>query len=399
VRSWNRSENNRIPDSGPPVMLDSGAFTAYMHGFEIDLDTYAEFLKTYGHYFIGGCINLDVIGDGKRSYQNWKELRRRGFSVIPVYHMGTDEQWLEKYVRQTDYVAIGAIASVRNKRRMLLGMRYLWRKYLLDDNGKPRLRIHGLGFSMRLARIFPWYSVDSSTAAKLAAHGTIFVPEISNVRYENGEIRFDYDIREFRGLHISGRGSIVLDRTFSAFHALPAMVRQAYERFFHSLGYRIGTVEARSGRDMPRHKLAKLKALERRGISLGQINPIIPDLTTQGGDCITGLANSWDERFDYNLEFLRKYCALCPSPIIYSATPNKALRSLEKFHLPLLISYWMIRKGPNDPLLLKLLDILNSFPQTLQEVDGEDRPQRIEGCSGEGSAVAGGTKGTSPTIC
>jgi len=359
----------------PQALLDSGAFSAYTQGFEIDLDTYAEFLKAYGHYFAGGCINLDVIGDGKRSYQNWKELRRRGFDVIPVYHMGTDEQWLERYLRQTDYVAIGAIARIRNRRRMLLGLRYLWRKYLLDDNGESKIRIHGLGVSARLARRFPWYSVDSSSIARSAAHGDVYVPKLSNVRYENGEIKFDYDIREFRAIHISGRKCTASEKaSFSAFYALPPVARQAYEKFFRDLGYEVGTVEAMSGREMPRHKSARLKALERRGISLCRVNPILTDPTTQREEYVAGLANSWDERFDYNLAFLCRYCKLCPSPIVYSATPHKAFRSLEKFRLPLLISYWMIRKGPSDPLLLKLLNIIDSFPQTLQEVDGEDKP-------------------------
>jgi len=354
----------------PPILLDSGAYTAYTQGFEIDLDAYAEFLKTYSHYF-AGCINLDVIGDGKRSYQNWKALRKRGLDIIPVYHMGTDEQWLEKYIRQTDYVAIGAIAQVRNKRRMLVGMRYLWRKYLLDDDGKPKLRIHGLGFSMQLARVFPWYSVDSSTPSKFAGHGHVFVPNLSNVRYENGEVKFDYDIREIRRVQISeywGR-SIDSPKTYTVFHALPTTVKLAYEKFFRDLGYEVGTIAPKLDRDMPRGKLSKVRALEERGIPINRVRPIIIPETTPDEERVTGLANSWHERLDYNLEYMRRYCELCPSPIIYCVlSSGKTLKLLEKYRIPLLISYWTVRRGADDPVLARILGITEPS-QALQETD------------------------------
>ena len=78
------------------MMLDSGAYSAFTRGKEIDIDQYADYCKTNGHMF-ECCVTLDVIGDGKRSYENWLYLRKKGLPVLPVYHIGTDEKWLVKY--------------------------------------------------------------------------------------------------------------------------------------------------------------------------------------------------------------------------------------------------------------------------------------------------------------
>ena len=80
----------------PRVLLDSGAYTVSRKGKQIDIKKYAQFIQENGDYF-DGCFNLDVIGDGEASYQNWLKLKSLGVQTIPVFHNNTNPKYLEVY--------------------------------------------------------------------------------------------------------------------------------------------------------------------------------------------------------------------------------------------------------------------------------------------------------------
>lgn len=229
------------------VMLDSGAYSAWRKKKEIDIDKYIEFVKTHRDKF-EICVNLDVIGDGRASYENWMYLRRNGLDTMPVFHVGTDEKWLEKYMRKVDYIGIGAIANLSAERRFH-GLDHVWKKFLYNWGGK----VHGMGLTdTQWLERFPWYSVDSISPVLQAAYGGIYVPRI-----EHG--KFNYLKLDMYKVSSKSKGHEV--GTISSYFALPYAVRERYEELFSEGGYAVGKID--NTRNTP--MFSNLPAMEEEG--------------------------------------------------------------------------------------------------------------------------------------
>lgn len=157
------------------IMLDSGAWSAYTQGKEIPIDEYMQFIydnkDCIDHY-----VNLDVIGDGRASLNNYRIMKDNGLDPIPVFHAGTSVRFLYKYLEYTDYVAIGAIAKMHTKSRISNLDKYVWPK-IVDRRGYPIAKFHGFGLtSLKIMSYYPWYSVDSSSWVQYGRYGIILVP-------------------------------------------------------------------------------------------------------------------------------------------------------------------------------------------------------------------------------
>lgn len=208
------------------VMLDSGAYSAWRKKTTIDIDQYIDFVKRHSDVF-EVCVNLDVIGDGRKSYENWIYLRKAGVNAMPVFHIGTDEGWLHKYMRKCDYVGIGAIANLSASRRFH-GLNHVWKEFLSGSN----VKVHGMGLTdtQWLVR-YPWHSVDSVSPVLQAAYGGIYVPRI-----EDGAFNFlkldMYKVSNKSKGHESG--------TISSYFALPHSIKAMYGSYFQSKGFVLG---------------------------------------------------------------------------------------------------------------------------------------------------------------
>ncbi len=170
-----------------PFMVDSGAYSAFRKGLEIDIDEYIKFLKEkiVMHTEVV-YINLDVIGDGEASYKNWIYMRKKGLNPIPVFHVGSDDSLLQKYLEKTDHIGIGALANLTARRRLPFLDR-IWTKYLLDEKLMPKYKVHGLGVtSFGLMARYPWHSLDSTSWFRAGIYGKLMMPQ-----YIKGEWRFD----------------------------------------------------------------------------------------------------------------------------------------------------------------------------------------------------------------
>lgn len=162
-----------------PLMIDSGAYSAWSRGSAIDLDEYIAFIKKHNLHRIEGVtlVNLDVIGEGEASYKNWLKMRDAGINTLPVYHVVTSTDWLEKYLEECDYVGIGAISEMSYSKRAL-SLDRLWQDYLIDSKtDMPKYKCHGMGItSLSLVQRYPWYSVDSTSWLRAGAFGKVFIP-------------------------------------------------------------------------------------------------------------------------------------------------------------------------------------------------------------------------------
>ena len=94
-------------------MLDSGAFSAYKLNEEIYLKDYMVFLKTHKDIF-DFYISLDVMNDPRKSFENYKEMKKNGFEPLSVFQIGGKLKDFIAYIEAgAKYICIGGIAIAK----------------------------------------------------------------------------------------------------------------------------------------------------------------------------------------------------------------------------------------------------------------------------------------------
>ena len=163
------------------VFLDSGAFSAYTLGVDIDLPTYCNYIKRNKDLWrvedgVMMASVLDGIGDPLKTYQNQLHMEQLGAKPLPCFHAGEDERYLEYYVQNYEYITLGGMVGSSTK-QLCIWLDRMWERYLTDGSGRPRLKVHGFGItSVPIVERYPWYSVDSSSWIQSAAFGSIIDP-------------------------------------------------------------------------------------------------------------------------------------------------------------------------------------------------------------------------------
>ncbi len=71
------------------LFLDSGAYSAFRQGVEIDLQAYITFCHEHKDVFEVYAV-LDDIRDPRRTWENQQEMERQGLRPLPTYHYGED---------------------------------------------------------------------------------------------------------------------------------------------------------------------------------------------------------------------------------------------------------------------------------------------------------------------
>jgi hypothetical protein len=218
----------------PLLFLDSGAFSAYQHGVEVDMDAYIEFIKKYESW-IDVVASMDVIADPVASYENLKYMEEQGLNPMPVFHTGhEDPKWLKRYIDEGyDYIGLGGMARRGAIRTQLMTMLDdLWRKYLLDSDGMPLVKVHGFGMtSVAIMLRYPWYSCDSASWVVASRHGGVYVP-----KFRAGE--YIYDESPWT-ISISTR-SPYLKEHYKHIDTFPTGARNKILEYFEEKGYPLG---------------------------------------------------------------------------------------------------------------------------------------------------------------
>ena len=182
------------------VFLDSGAFSAFTLGVDIDLPTYCEYIKRNIDLWrvedgVVMASVLDGIGDPLKTWQNQMAMEQLGAKPLPCFHAGEDERYLEYYVQNYEYITLGGMVGSSTK-QLCIWLDRMWERYLTDGSGRPRLKVHGFGITaVPIMERYPWYSVDSSSWIQSAAFGSIVTPqwgplsvsEKSPARHEAGQ--------------------------------------------------------------------------------------------------------------------------------------------------------------------------------------------------------------------
>lgn len=166
-----------IDRDGVKVFLDSGAFSAFSLGVDVDIGAYAEFIRE-NQKVIDMASVLDAIGDHEATLKNQQDLERRGCPVLPCFHFGEPLDLCEYYVSNYEYITIGGMVPIPNE-KLEPWLDNLWEKVLTDKDGFSRIKIHGFGLTSRKLMVkYPWFSVDSSSWVQQAANGLIRFPEL-----------------------------------------------------------------------------------------------------------------------------------------------------------------------------------------------------------------------------
>jgi hypothetical protein len=156
-----------VADLGGDVDLfaDSGAYSAWSTGAQIDVEDYTAWLHRWGH-LLSTRANLDVIGDPTGTARNQEILTGHGLDVLPVFHTGEPFVILEQLCEAHPYVALGGLvpylaAGRANSNRSQL-MAWMVKAHLTAR--KRGAVLHGFGCTGSLfARDLPFYSLDSSS--------------------------------------------------------------------------------------------------------------------------------------------------------------------------------------------------------------------------------------------
>lgn len=164
------------------VFLDSGAFSAFTLGVNIDLPTYCDYIKRNMDIWrvedgVVMASVLDGIGDPLQTFRNQLNMEALGAKPLPCFHAGEDERYLEYYVKNYEYITLGGMVGSSTK-QLCIWLDRMWERYLTDGSGRPRLKVHGFGITaIPIMERYPWYSVDSSSWIQSAAFGGIVTPK------------------------------------------------------------------------------------------------------------------------------------------------------------------------------------------------------------------------------
>lgn len=179
-----------IQERGDKIFLDSGAFSAFTQGVEVDLRDYATFIREHED-IITTASNFDVIGRNmeRQSYDNLKILERylkengSRMGVQPVHHARDHDSWLEKYLKEGyDYIFLGGMVP-ESTPYLRQWLDRVWDRYLTDGMGRPRVRVHGFGLTTESLMLdYPWYSVDSTSWKMYSIMGFL----VATTKNENG---------------------------------------------------------------------------------------------------------------------------------------------------------------------------------------------------------------------
>lgn len=154
------------------LFVDSGAFGKQSK--KVILDDYIQFIKK-NESQISVYANFDVIGDAEATWKNQKMMEREGLKPLPVFHYSNDIKWLYRLINKYNYIALGgAVPIAGDQKAMFNWLDSIW-KIILSES--PKLKIHGFGIqNIKIAKRYPWYSIDSSSVHIMARYGGIYSP-------------------------------------------------------------------------------------------------------------------------------------------------------------------------------------------------------------------------------
>jgi hypothetical protein len=157
--------------SSVDLFIDSGAFSAWSSGHEVNIRDYAAWLLEH-RSVINFAAGLDVIGDPTATIRNLKsllDLVGDQVKIVPTFHVGTPWKALDALVEGFDFIALGGVVSLRLRDHDPLMPWLVTAHRVMREAG---VVAHGFGITKPpLPHVLPWYSVDSAYWQQAAISG------------------------------------------------------------------------------------------------------------------------------------------------------------------------------------------------------------------------------------
>lgn len=185
------------PNITSKLFVDSGAFTAWTLGHEIDTDTYIRFLNENDKYLtLAGQVDSipgsreklgtqeDTIIAAEKTWKNYLYMRERLNNpdlILYTFHIGEPLDYLKQALewRDTDgnqmkYMALGGmVGKPRSVRDGFLNHAF----YIIKKSSNPDIKVHAFGMTdQTLLKKYPITSADSTTWIKQAVLGRLYTP-------------------------------------------------------------------------------------------------------------------------------------------------------------------------------------------------------------------------------
>jgi hypothetical protein len=153
------------------AIIDSGAFTAFTTGKIIDPREYAEWALDVRSTWQSSLnslhfMNLDVIGDQDKSWQNQRTIERMGLQVLPIVTFNADKSHLIRAIEGYPYFALGGLVPLVNQKEKLRRWLNFCFSEIVGYKKKTGVmpRVHLLGITSEwVLQAYPCYSSDSSS--------------------------------------------------------------------------------------------------------------------------------------------------------------------------------------------------------------------------------------------
>jgi len=189
------------------LFLDSGAFTAWSKGNEINIDDYIKWVKNIkkDYPYPVMCANLDVIPgrsgskptqedideSAKQGWKNYLYLKSKGLDSMHIFHQGESYEWLKKMLKECKYIGISPCndyTDLKKDQWLYAVFNIIKREGMLG-----KIKTHAFGMtSIELLKKYPFYSADSSAYAFTSAFGIVHSPYGKIIISEQQENHKDY---------------------------------------------------------------------------------------------------------------------------------------------------------------------------------------------------------------
>jgi len=174
----------------PRTMLDSGAFSAWNSGEQIDIES----LMKEARAGWGEAIALDVINNPTASVKNALLMKSRGLDVMPVFHFGEPFEILEEYKRTFPRIGL----SCRFGEPVKQSMNWL---ELCFKKAYPA-KFHSFGWVTRpMLQTFPFWTADTASWTTVMRFGQsrFFgrVPGAKATCRLDAEVNFYYELQHY----------------------------------------------------------------------------------------------------------------------------------------------------------------------------------------------------------
>jgi hypothetical protein len=158
-----------------PIMVDSGAYSAFNSGVNIDIANYLSFISEIDMKHNDTIVNLDIIHNPSKSKQNWLHLTNKlNINILPVIHLPEKGNAYSS----EDYIGLGGMVpafkinqpgSVKDVVAWIVSLHQTFYK-----------RYHGFGIGSpfhQIAFLDYFYSVDWIGWRRNAAVCSCYTPE------------------------------------------------------------------------------------------------------------------------------------------------------------------------------------------------------------------------------